>query len=734
MLFAAILSITVLPPLLNVFVRGRIFPERRHPISRFLIWVYKPFVFVALRRPKTTVAMGLFAVLSAIPLYFELGSEFMPPLNEGDMLYMPTTMPNISVEEAKRSLQLQDRILRSFPEVETVFGKTGRMETATDPAPLSMVETVVKLKPRAQWRKKKEARWWSSWAPDWLASGLRRLWPDERSWTWEELSAEMNRKLHLPGWTNSITMPIKTRIDMLTTGVRTPIGVKVLGADLPHIEEVGVALERVLARIPGTRSAFYERMTGGAYVDIVPDREALARYGLTVADVSDVVEAAVGGQPVAFTIEGRARFSINVRYPRDLRQSVERIRDIRVLVPGGTSGGTAPAAPGGMGNGMGGKQGFLFPLRDVVVGPMLAQAMGEMGGARGGAEVSGPPLNFGPPARLDVPAAMGGGGAAMGGDAASGGAGMGTSTSAGTSAVPVVGSASPTKGLAYVPLGLLAKVSIASGPPMLRNENAMLAGYVYVDIDTNQRDIGGYVADAKRAVAEALRTGELALTTAGMAGKLGSTVALVWTGQYEYLEKLEERLKVVLPAAFLLIIVLLYLQFKNAIEVMIVLLSIPFALVGSIWMMWALDYRTSTAVWVGVIALIGLAAQTGIVMIVYLDRAYEKRKAAGKIRDLNDIIWAHMEGTVQRVRPKLMTIMATLIGLVPLLWSTGAGADVMKRMAAPMIGGLLTSAFLTLEIIPVIYTYWRLAQIKGEARRAARAAAVAAIAAKKEAT
>ena len=285
-----------------------------------------------------------------------------------------------------------------------------------------------------------------------------------------------------------------------------------------------------------------------------------------------------------------------------------------------------------------------------------------------------------------------------------------------------------------MPLGLLAKVSIASGPPMLRNENAMLAGYVYVDIDTNQRDIGGYVADAKRAVAEALRTGELALTTAGMAGKLGSTVALVWTGQYEYLEKLEARLKIVLPAAFLLIIVLLYLQFKNAIEVMIVLLSIPFALVGSIWMMWALDYRTSTAVWVGVIALIGLAAQTGIVMIVYLDRAYEKRKAAGKIRDLNDIIWAHMEGTVQRVRPKLMTIMATLIGLVPLLWSTGAGADVMKRMAAPMIGGLLTSAFLTLEIIPVIYTYWRLAQIKGEARRAARVAAVAAIAAKKEAT
>jgi Cu(I)/Ag(I) efflux system membrane protein CusA/SilA len=712
MLFAAILSITIVPPLLNVLVRGPIFSERRHPVSRLLIWIYKPFVFVALRRPKTTVLMGALAVLSAVPLTFEIGSEFMPPLNEGDLLYMPTTMPNLSIEEAKRSLQLQDRILRTFPEVETVFGKAGRMETATDPAPLSMVETVVKLKPRERWRRKKEARWWSSWAPDWLADTLRRVWPDERPWTWDELSAEMNRLLHIPGWTNSLTMPIKTRIDMLATGVRTPIGVKVLGADLEAIENVGVALERVLARVAGTRSVFYERMTGGAYIDVVPDRDALLRHGLTVGDVSDVVEAAIGGQPIAFTIDGRARFAIHVRYPRALRQSVERIRDIRVRVP---TAGAAPIPAGDMGAGSMGKQGTLL-WGDVLVGPRLAQAMGEM--RAGPAEPMPAVPGVAPPARFDVPQAMGA--PAMGApmDGASSGSAMGASGAATNTPATDLPNASPTRGQAYVPLGLLARVHIATGPSMLRNENAMLAGYVYVDVDTSARDIGGYVADAKRAVDEAIRAGELRLTPSRTEGRVSAGVQLQWTGQYELLEKLEARLKVVLPAAFLLIVVLLYLQFRNAVEVAIVLLSIPFALVGSIWLLWALDYRTSTAVWVGVIALIGLAAQTGIVMIVYLDRAYEKRKAAGKIRDLNDIIWAHMEGTVQRVRPKLMTILVTMIGLVPLLWSTGAGADVMKRMAAPMIGGLATSAFLTLEIIPVIYTYWRLAQLKREARRA----------------
>jgi Cu(I)/Ag(I) efflux system membrane protein CusA/SilA len=401
------------------------------------------------------------------------------------------------------------------------------------------------------------------------------------------------------GWTNAFTMPIKTRVDMLTTGIRTPVGIKIFGKDLDEIESVGTALERVLSPLPGTRSVLYERNLGGLYVDIVPDRDRLQRYGLTVGDVERTVEAAVGGTTVATTIEGRARFSVSVRYPQDLRADVEAVKRVLVAVP-----------------------------------PM------EMGAA---------PRNL--------------------------------------------------------PLGELADVKVAGGPPMVRDEGGMLVGYVYVDIDQGKRDVGGYVNDAKRAVADAEARGDL---------KLPTGTFLKWTGQYELMQQMAERMRVVIPLTLLVVFVLLFLYFKNVVEVLIVLLSIPFALVGSVWLLWLLDYRLSTAVWVGVIALVGLATQTGVVMILYIDTAYERRKRAGKIRDLDDIIWAHMEGTVQRVRPKLMTVGTMLVGLVPLLWATGSGADVMKRLAAPMVGGLLSSAFLTLEIIPVIYTYWRREQLLHE--------------------
>jgi Cu(I)/Ag(I) efflux system membrane protein CusA/SilA len=640
MLSAAILSITFAPALRDLLIRGRIRPESEHPVSRFIIRLYKPFVFVALRHPKSTVAMGLLAVLSAIPLAWKLGSEFMPPLNEGDLLYMPTTFPGLSIEEARRQLQLQDRILRSVPEVETVFGKVGRAETATDPAPLTMVETTVRLKPKEQWRK-----------------GL----------TWDALMEELNGKMQIPGWTNAFTMPIKGRVDMLSTGVRTPVGVKVMGASLLEIEKIGVELERLLRPIVGTRSVFYERNTGGLYLDILPDREALARYGLTVGDLNRVVEAAIGGAPIGTTVDGRNRFSINVRYPQDQRNDVEQLR--RLLVPVGSGGRTG----GGMG---GGATGAPPPGRMAEAQP--AQNMSVMGAPGPGTPGPGKPSSGNPlgissaNASATDPSAQGWGG---GGVVASGGT--------------------------FVPLGQVAEVRIAGGPPMIRDDGGLLVGFVYVDLD-GDRDVGGYVEEAKELVRRAQGDGRLVMPTGYL---------LKWTGQYELMAKMAERMRLVVPLTLLLIVLLLYAHFRNFTEVLIVLLSIPFAMVGSVWLMWALDYHLSTAVWIGIIALVGLAAQTGIVMIVYIDNAFERRRAAGKIRDLSDIIWAHMEGTVQRVRPKLMTVATMLAGLIPLLWATGSGADVMKRIAAPMVGGLLTSAFLTLEIIPVVYTYWRQEQL-----------------------
>ncbi len=600
MLSAAVLSITFAPALRDFLLTGKVTPEAQHPVSRVIHRLYAPFVHVALKRPLTTLAIGGFAVLSAIPVGLQLGSEFMPPLNEGDILYMPTTLPNISIEEAKRQLQAQDKLLATFPEVKSVFGKVGRAETATDPAPLSMVETVVQLKPRSQWPTVKEERWYSSWAPPWLAAALRPVWPDERKETWDELIAKLNATLSLPGWTNAWTMPVKARIDMLSTGVRTPIGVKVFGSDLKAIERAGEGLEAVMRGVKGTRSALFERSLGGVYVDVIPDREALSRYGLQVDAVSRAVESAVGGETVAVTVDGRRRYGVSVRYQEDFRSSPERLR--RVLVPVLT-----PNGPG------------------------------------------------------------------------------------------------------QVPLGDLAQVVVTEGPPMLRNEAGLLVGYVYVDLEP-WRDPGGYVTEAKRAVDAAIARGEV---------KLGEGMDVRFSGQYELMEEMKERMQLLVPLALVVVALLLYFQFRHLTEVAIVFLSIPFALVGSVWALYLLDYRVSTAVWVGIIALVGLAAQTGVVMIVYIDHAFEKRVREGRLENLDDIIAAHAEGTVQRVRPKLMTVATMLIGLVPLLWAQGAGADVMKRIAAPMVGGLISSAFLTLELIPVVYTYWRYAQLK-RAKRTGR--------------
>jgi copper/silver efflux system protein len=706
MLISALLSITFAPALMGVLIRGRIFPENKHPVSRFLIRLYEPFVYVALRRPKSTVAIGLFALASAVPVAMRLGNEFMPALNEGDLVYMPITFPNISIEEAKKQLQYQDRILRSFPEVETVFGKVGRAESATDPAPISMVETTVRLKPAAVWRKKHHDRWYSRWAPGWLKPAFRPVWPEEERMTWEELTSEMNGKMQFPGWTNAWTMPIKTRVDMLTTGIRTPIGIKVFGTDLHELEQIGVALEHVIAPIRGTRSVLYERNLGGLYLDITPRPEELARYGLRVADVERVIESAIGGTPIGMTVEGRNRFSINVRYPQDLRSDLEALK--RVLIPVGNSGSsTGRAGPMGPEGALEtGPSATVLAVTAAAGSPypvLLAQNMDGMPGARSGPAPAGgngvlsrPRLPGSPDSISDAPsrglmdrgmvrstASMTGGDLQSPMGEAAGGSRQGRDQS-------------------FVPLGQVADIRVAGGPPMVRDEAGLLVGYLYVDIDQGQRDLGGYVNEAKEVVARALAGGEL---------KLAAGYYLKWTGQYEQLAEMLARMKIVIPLTLVIIILLLFLQFRNFIEALIILLSIPFALVGSVWLMWLLDYRLSTAVWVGIIALVGLAAQTGIVMIVYIDHAFERRKAAGLIRNLDDIVAAHMEGTVQRVRPKVMTVSTMLIGLVPLLWADSSGADVMKRIAAPMVGGLLTSAFLTLEIIPVVVTYWRLEQL-----------------------
>jgi Cu(I)/Ag(I) efflux system membrane protein CusA/SilA len=557
MFFASFLSVTLVPLLMVWLIRGRILPEHRNPINRLLIWAYRPFVAGALRWRWSVIAIAVLSVGATVPIYKQLGSEFMPPLFEGSLLYMPTGLPGMSVTEAGKLLQVQDKILAQVPEVASVFGKSGRAETATDPAPFEMFETTILLKPMDQWR---------------------------RGMTPEKLIAELDGKMQFPGIRNAWTMPIKARLDMLSTGIRTPLGIKVLGSDLDAIQQVGQQLEVALGKIAGTRNVFAERVLGGYYYDFTVDRQAAARYGLTVGEVQDVIEAAIGGMAVTTTVEGRERYSVLIRYPRELRDTPAKLS--RVLVP-------------------------------------------TMGGAQ-------------------------------------------------------------------VPLSLLAKLEVTTGPPVIRSEAGQLAAYVYVDVSDS--DFGGYVARAKAAVDKQVA--------------LPAGTVLEWSGQFENMERARGRLQIVVPLTLGLIFLLLTFNFRSVAQSLIVLLSVPFAVVGGFWLLWALGYNLSVAVWVGLIALAGVAAETGVVMIVYLDEAYAQFKAAGRMQTTGDLAKAIMEGAVQRVRPKMMTVCAIMVGLLPIMWGHGEGSDVMRRIAAPMIGGMVSSTVLTLLVIPAIYMNWRARGLK----------------------
>jgi len=550
---AALLSVTLVPVLMLLFVRGHIMPERKNPINRLLIWLYRPIIAWVMRWKKLTIFIALLVLgVSVYPLT-RLGSEFMPTLNEGTLLYMPATLPGLSVTKAAEIMQTQDRIIKSFPEVASVFGKAGRANTATDPAPLEMFETVVNLKPESQWR-----------------PGM----------TIDKLIAEMDKAVQLPGVSNAWTMPIKARIDMLSTGIRTPIGIKVFGRDLGEMEKLATEIEAVVRMVPGTTSAYAERITGGYYLIIEPDRQALARYGLAIGDLQEVIGSALGGETVTTTVEGRERFGVITRYPRELRSDPDSI------------------------------------ARQILV---------------------------------------------------------------------------PTMGGALIPLGQLAHVSLEKGPPSIRTENALLSAYIFVDI--RGRDIGGYVADAQKAVRERV--------------KFQPGYYATWSGQFEYMERAKERLKLVVPLTLLIIFVLLYLNFRRLTETLIVMLSVPFSLVGGVWLMYWLGYNLSVAVAVGFIALAGVAAETGVIMLIYLDNAYQtlkaKRDAEGKPFAVADLYAAVMEGAVERVRPKMMTVVAIMAGLLPIMWGSGTGSEVMRRIAAPMVGGMVSSTVLTLIVIPAIY-------------------------------
>jgi len=575
MFFAALLGATLVPVLMVLFIRGRITPEIKNPVNRLLIWAYQPFVHLVLRFRWLTLLAALAVLVVTIYPFQRLGKEFMPPLNEGDILYMPTAVPGIAIGEATKILQIQDRMLRQFPEVESVFGKVGQSETPTDPAPLSMAETVVKLKPPEQWR---------------------------RGMTWEKLIAEMNEKVKTPGMANIFWMPIQTRTEMLTTGFRSILGIKVFGPDLGAIQELGVQIERALTDFPDTRSVFAERTTGGYFLDFTPNREAAARYGLTVGEVNDIVETAIGGKTIATTVEGRERYPISVRYARNFREDLDALK--RVLVPVG------------------------------------------MARRSGGASerVSG-------------------------------------------------SSSSRSDALAQVPISMLADVSYKTGPPSIRNENGQLVGFVFVDPTT--ADIAGYVRRASERIRETVH--------------FPPGYYIQWAGQFEYLKSAEQRLKIVVPFTLLIIFLLIYLNTKSVVKTAIVLLAVPFSLVGAFWLLHALGYNMSVAVWVGLIALAGLDAETGVVMLLYLDHAWEKFRGQNRMNTMGDLRLAVIEGAVQRIRPKAMTICAILFGLLPIMWSptTQSGADVMKRIAAPMIGGVITSGVLELLIYPAIFVVWR---------------------------
>lgn len=596
MFVAALLAITLDPALRMMFTRmdyshfkpawlsnlfntvtvGKYYPEEKHPISSRLFRIYEPVCRWTLEHPRKVIGGALLLVLTTIPVYLKTGSEFMPPLNEGTILYMPTTLPGISVTEAQRLMQAQDRILKSIPEVERVFGKAGRADTSTDPAPFSMMETVAVLKPMDQWRKKD--RWYSSWMPEFLQSLFRPVWYDRL--TWDELISDIDSKMQFPGVSNAWTMPIKARIDMLSTGVRTPVGIKIFGSDLKQIEETGIEVEKLVRQVKGTRSVYAERTAGGYFLDFTLRREALARYGLTVKEAQMALMTAIGGQNLTTTVEGRERYSVNVRYARDYRDDVDKLKRVLVTAENGVN----------------------------------------------------------------------------------------------------------------VPLAQIADIEFKQGPAMIRDENGQLSGYVYVDIDGV--DVGTYVKEAKKLVAGHL--------------KLPPGYTLQWSGQYENMLRVRERLKIVLPLTAFLIFLLIYMNTKSAVKTSIVLLAVPFSLIGAVWLVYLLGYNMSIAVWVGMIALMGLDAETGVFMLLYLDLAYEDMKKKGLLKTAKDLEEAVVHGAVKRVRPKLMTVTAAFMGLVPIMWALGTGSDVMKRIAAPMIGGLFSSFALELLVYPVVFYLWKM--------------------------
>jgi Cu(I)/Ag(I) efflux system membrane protein CusA/SilA len=554
---SAFLSITLVPVLMGYLIKGRIRPEHHNPINRVLQWHYRPIIRFATRRPWLVIALAALVLGATVLPWKQLGSEFMPPLKEGSLLFMPTTVPGVSIAQALEIMRYQDSVLASFPEVETVLGKTGRARTATDPAPLDMFETTITLKPKDEWR-----------------PGM----------TYERLVQEMDTVVQLPGVTNAWTMPIKGRIDMLATGIRTAVGVKIFGPDLDTLQALGEQVERIIQDVPGTRSAFAERGVSGYYIDIDIDRAEAARYGLNTGDVHSAIMATVGGMTAAITVEGRERYGVNVRYPRELRDDVGKIREVLVPAMDGTP----------------------------------------------------------------------------------------------------------------IPLGQVASVEVSQGPMAVKTENAFPVTTIFVD--TEDSDIGGYVSTAQRAVAAQL--------------VLPSGYTLLWSGQFEFMQRVKQKMKVVVPVTLGIIMLLLYLSFRGIPETLMVMLSVPFALVGGIWYLWFAGYNTSVAVWVGFIALAGVAAETGVVMLIYLDEAFYDREREGRMNDANDVEAAVTEGALGRLRPKVMTVVAIIAGLMPILWSTGAGADVMKRIAAPMVGGMITSTLLTLVVIPAMYLLWRRRQVR----------------------
>jgi Cu(I)/Ag(I) efflux system membrane protein CusA/SilA len=657
MFAAALLSITLAPPLMLLLLRGRFRTEAENPLNRFLGRTYRPLAaFIVRHRLPVTIAAAA-AMLATVPVFLRLGSEFMPPLDEGSLLVMPTTFPGISIEEARRALNAQHRIIMGFGEVASVHGKTGRAETATDPAQLDMNESVVTLRAREDWPPIPVARWYQDWAPDWLARLLRPVWPDQRPRTLSELTRDLDQALQMPGYQMAISPPIRTRIDMLTTGVRTPVGIKVFGPDLPGIEQVSLQLEGLLRAVRGTRSTFAERQTGREYIDVVPDREAIARYGLSVRDVQNVVEAAIGGMPVSTVVAGRARYSVNVRYAADFRADPDALRSILVPVPAGQA---------------------------VALGE-------EVSPGRGSAAVASAEMR---PVRGSAGAGMGGG-SGMGGESGmDGSASMGDTDGMGGPSRPSADSLERwQQSGSAVPLGALAAVHVVTGPPMIKDENGVLVGYVFADIDAAQRDLGGWVKEAKQLVQAQL--------------VLPPGYRLQWTGQYEFMADMEARLRVVLPLTLVLIVGLLYLSLRGWAQTWLVLLSLPFAIAGSIWLLALLQYNLSTAVWVGLIAVGGVAAQTGIVVVLYLDQAFREALTQGRMQIGEDVDRAVVEGAAKCLRPMLMTVATTVLGLMPLLFESGVGADLSARTAAPVVGGLWSSMFLTLLVLPAAYAMWR---------------------------